>query len=268
MRSALAASLLVAAVAAVAQAPGPLAVGPFARGAPGGPLPDGWIPLTFPAIPAHTTYALVRDADGTVVLEARADGSASGLVRKLDLTAEARPILEWRWKAERLIARGDVTRKDGDDYPVRIYVSFRYSPERLTFAERVRYTAARVFYGEYPPHAGINYIWDAKAPVGTVVPNPFTDRVRMIVVESGSANLDTWREYRRDIVADYRRAFGEDPPPISGIAVMTDADNTGESVSAWYGDIALSARAAGVQGSVTPSVQSSALAPSRTTSEQ
>ncbi len=244
MRSALAASLIVAALAAVAQVPSvaPLVVGAFSRGTPGGPLPEGFVPLTFPAVTAHTTYALVRDADGTVVLEARAAGSASGLVRKLDLPADARPMLDWRWKAERLIARGDVTRKDGDDYPVRIYVSFRYSPERLSLAERVRYTAARVFYGEYPPHAGLNYIWDAKAPAGTVVPNPFTDRVRMFVVESGGANLNTWRDYRRDIVADYRRAFGEDPPPISGIAVMTDADNTGETVTAWYGDITLSPR--------------------------
>jgi hypothetical protein len=247
MRFVRAASLLTAVLAAlasvaVAQAPLPLLVGPFSRGVPGGPLPEGWTPLVFPNIAAHTTYALVHDAEAGVVLEARANASASGLVRKLDAPAEARPLLEWRWKADALIARGDVTRKDGDDYPVRIYVSFRYSPERLSFAERVRYTAARVFYGEYPPHAGINYIWDARAPAGTVVPNPFTDRVRMIVVESGTVRLQQWLSYQRDIVADYRRAFGEEPPPISGIAVMTDADNTGETVTARYGDITLSPR--------------------------
>ncbi len=61
----------------------------------------------------------------------------------------------------------------------------------------------------------------------------------MIVVESGPARLRQWIGYERDIVADYRRAFGEDPPPISGVALMTDSDNTGESVVAYYGDIAL-----------------------------
>ena len=78
--------------------------------------------------------------------------------------------------------------------------------------------------------------------MGTIVPNPYTDRVRMIVVESGAARLRQWLAYERDIVADYRQAFGEEPPPISGVAVMTDADNTGEEVVAYYGDIALSPR--------------------------
>jgi hypothetical protein len=41
----------------------------------------------------------------------------------------------------------------------------------------------------------------------------------------------------RNIVEDYRKAFGEEPPMISGVAIMTDTDNTGESVTAYYGDI-------------------------------
>jgi hypothetical protein len=71
------------------------------------------------------------------------------------------------------------------------------------------------------------------------VPNPFTDRVRMIVVESGDSHLGTWRAYERNIYEDYKRAFGEEPPMISGIAVMTDTDNTGESTTAYYGEISL-----------------------------
>jgi hypothetical protein len=67
----------------------------------------------------------------------------------------------------------------------------------------------------------------------------------MIVVDSGSAHAGKWRLHERDVVADYRAAFGEDPPPISGIALMTDADNTGESADAWYGDIVLAPRQGG-----------------------
>lgn len=235
----IAGSLLTAgALAAV----GTLSVGTFSRDVPGVAPPAGWKPLTFKDIPRHTTYTLVRDPQQGVVLRADAQQSASGLIRTVDLVASERPLLRWRWKVDNLIAAGDVTRKEGDDYPARIYVSFRYAPERLSALDRVKYTAARVLYGEYPPHAGLNYIWDAKAPVGTVVANPFTDRVRMFVVESGPQHLGQWREYERDIIADYRRAFGEDPPPVAGIAVMTDADNTGEAAVAYYGDITLSPR--------------------------
>lgn len=217
-------------------------VGPFSLGQPGAPLPAGWKPLTFRNIPKHTEYALVHDADAGTVVRAHAQQSASGLTREIDVVAADKPVLRWQWKAENVIAKGNVKRKDGDDYPARIYVSFRYSPERLSVLERAKYAAARVVYGEYPPHAGLNYIWDSKAPVGTVVANPFTDRVKMIVVESGPQRLRQWLMYERDIVADYRAAFGEEPPPIAGVALMTDADNTGEAATAYYGDITLSPR--------------------------
>ena len=38
-------------------------------------------------------------------------------------------------------------------------------------------------------------------------------------------------------VVAYKQAFGEDPPMIKGIAIMTDTDNTKERAIAYYGDI-------------------------------
>jgi hypothetical protein len=87
------------------------------------------------------------------------------------------------------------------------------------------------------PLDAINYIWESKAPVGTMVPNPYTDRVMMFVVESGSAKLNLWVNEERNVYEDYKKAFGEEPPMISGVAIMTDTDNTGESATAYYGDI-------------------------------
>lgn len=220
----------------------PVVVGAFSAEAPGSTFPPGWTPLTFRGIARHTRYSLVADPTQGTVVEAEARASASGMIRRLDLEAHATPLLRWRWKVAGPISSGDVTRKQGDDYAARIYVSFRYSPERLSLAQRTRWAAARLVYGEYPPHAGLNYIWDARAPVGSVVANPYTDRVRMIVVESGSRRAGTWLAYERDVVADYRAAFGEEAPPIAGIALMTDADDTGESAEAWYGDIELAPR--------------------------
>jgi len=228
-------------VPALAQTtPEAIAVGAFSQAQPGGPLPDGWTPLTFRGIDRHTRYALVRDDERGTVVEAAADASASGLVRKLDLDPKAWPALAWSWKVERPVAKGDVTRKSGDDYAARVYVTFRVPPERLSPFERMTRTAARAMFGDGVPDAGLAYIWDARAPVGTIVPNPYTDRVRMIVVESGSARAGRWLAYERDIAADYRAAFGQEAPPVSGIAIMTDTDNTGESLRAWYGDVALS----------------------------
>jgi hypothetical protein len=203
-----------------------------------GEIAAGWRPLTFRNIARHTRYSLVREGEGYVV-KAEAEASASGLIHRVEIDAKSHPVLRWRWKVENLLSKADVTRKQGDDYPARIYVAFAYDPKRVGAGQRIKYEAARLIYGEYPPHAGLNYIWEGKAAVGSVVPNPFTERVRMIVVESGPANLGRWREYERNIYQDYRAAFGEDPPTISGIAIMTDADNTGESAVAYYGAVSL-----------------------------
>ncbi len=227
----LAAALLVAAAEATV-----LEVGKFSAARAGGPLPAGWRALEFRKIPRHTEYRLVADGE-TVVVEARSQAAASGLVRPLHLDATAYPILEWRWKVLNLIDKANVHEKSGDDYPARIYVTFAYDPSRVGFIERSKFEAVKLLYGEYPPLAAIDYIWEAHAPQGTIVPNPYSSRVEMFVVESGRERLGTWIDERRDVLADYRRAFGENPPAISGVALMTDTDNTGESATAYYGDI-------------------------------
>ena len=231
------------ALAAPASAQDPDApIDAFSRAAPGGPLPPAWNPLTFPHIPRHTSYALVRDPEAGVVVRAEADASASGLVMRVDLDATAWRGLAWRWKVDTPVRGSDVTRRGGDDYAVRVYVAFRYTPERVPPLERARYEIVRFLFGEYPPHAALNYIWDARTPAGTIVPNPYARRVRMIVVESGTANLGRWLAYERDVLADYRAAFGEEPPPIAGVGLMTDTDDTGERAVAWYGDLVLTRR--------------------------
>jgi hypothetical protein len=223
--------------AALAQA----AVAPLSGGRPGTTPPPGWSELAFPKIERRTRYELVPE-DGTPVVAATADASASGWIHRLDVPAASARVLRWRWKAVELPAGSDTRVKAGDDAAARIYVTFRYESERLPWLFRVIYEAVRALYGELPPHAALMYVWDARATAGESFPNPYTERVRTVVVESGAARLNRWLAYERDVLADYRAAFGEEPPPISGVAIMTDADNTRSRASARYGDVTLSPR--------------------------
>lgn len=217
-----------------AQADMPIAA--FSRMEPGTTIANGWKPLTFEKISRHTAYRLISDAN-TTVIEADARNSASGLTHAVNVDLEKFPVLRWRWKIESLIANADVHAKRGDDYPARLYVTFAYDPLRVGFLERAKFETAKLFYGDYPPVAALNYIWDGKAPAGTSVPNAYTARAHMIVVQSGPARVGEWVTEERNILDDYRNAFGGEPPPVSGIAVMTDTDNTGETVRAYFGDI-------------------------------
>ena len=229
-------ALLLAPGYVVGQPPDEIGVGTFSSAAAGGAIPEGWQPLTFEKIDRHTVYTLVEDG-GAVVVKAVSEASASGLIRKLTVDPTAYPWLEWRWKVGNVLEKGDVRRKTGDDYPARLYVTFRYDPQRVGFFERAKYGTAKLLYGDYPPHAALNYIWANREEIGAVVPNAYTSKAVMIVAESGASKAGQWVAERRNVYRDYLRAFGEEPPLISGVAVMTDTDNTGERATAYYGDI-------------------------------
>lgn len=218
-----------------------LEIGPFSTATPDGPWPDGWKPLTFPKIPRHTTYSLVRDGD-RVAVKAASQASSSGLTKELLINPKEYPIVQWQWKVSNVLKSGDVAKKEGDDYPARIYVTFQYDSAKVGLFGKAKYEAAKLIYGRYPPLGAINYIWESRAPVGTAVPNPFTDQVYMIVVESGPDKRCTWVTEERNVYEDYKRVFDREPPMISGVAIMTDTDNTGEAAEAYYGDIVFKKR--------------------------
>ena len=224
-------------LALVAFVPGlPLVVGAFSSMTPGGGV-AGWEPLRLGDAPA-STYALVRDGNA-VVVRGQANRSASGLVRRIRVDLAEHSVLSWRWKVAGVIPNGNVARKDGDDYPARLYVTFDYPVSRLSFGDRIKYRALQVLGYRNIPTRALNYIWANRPDETRIVRNPFTNWVQMVPVESGPAGVGRWHTERRDVAADYRAAFHEEPPAITGIAIMTDADNTGGQATAFYGDITM-----------------------------
>lgn len=131
----------------------------------------------------------------------------------------------------------NIYQKEGNDCLARIAIIFKYDSGKLDFSEKTKYEIAKMLYGVYPPLATINYLWASNAPTGLVAPNPYTDRSMMVVVESGEKNLNAWIDVKGNIYEDYWKAFKDEPPMISGVAIMTDTDNTEESAIAYYGDI-------------------------------
>ena len=205
----------------------------------------GWRELRFAGIPP-TSYR-VETNDGRPVVVADAERSASLLYTRVGGRVEATPVLRWRWRVDRLPAGGDVGRRAADDAGARVYVGFRYRPALVPFAQRLAYWLARVKQGEYPPYAGIAYVWAAVTPAGTRLRHPDYPRLLLVVVRSGADRLGTWVEEERDLLADAAAVCGGPPPPLSHVGVMTDADDTHGAARARYGKIDLEpARAAAV----------------------
>ena len=208
----------------------------FSESRPGEEVPQGWRNWTLSKFKKPTQYKLVNEAGRTVV-KASADASASGLVHDLKLDPKTYPLLSWRWKVEALIPKADNTKKHAEDSPVRVVVSFAGDLDRIPFDDRIFFDNVRMLTGQQLPYATLMYIWENRVPRGTVIPNLHTSRIRMIVAESGREKVGLWQDVTRNIVEDFRRAFGEEPGRITSIGIMTDTDNTGENVHAYYGDI-------------------------------
>lgn len=202
-------------------------------------LPVGWDPITFGRVEKHTTYRLVTERQH-VVLKAESDAAASGLTYKVRFDPKRYPYLVWRWKVDKALQHSDVTSKSGDDYPVRLYVSFDYDVNRLPAAERSRIDMYYLLKGVLPPLATLNYIWARQAPIGKIIPSPYTDRVRMVVLKNRRSKTQHWHYEERNILADYQAAFGEAPGDVISVAIMTDTDNAGEKTTSYYGDIFVS----------------------------
>jgi hypothetical protein len=208
----------------------------FSKSAPGEELPQGWQKWTLSKFKKPTKYQLVA-LDGKTVVKASADDSASGLIHPLNVDARTYPLLSWRWMVTDLIAKADNSRKRSEDSPVRVVVTFEGNLEQLSLTDRVFFDNVRLVTGQQMPYATLMYIWENRAKRNSVIPNPHTSRVKMIVAESGRDKVGGWQEVTRNVYEDYRRAFGEEPGAISAIAIMTDTDNTGANVHAYYGDI-------------------------------
>jgi hypothetical protein len=231
----MAVGLLLAPVCLWAESGAVLEVGKFSASQVGRAMPDGWKPLTFKKIPKHTSYEVVKDG-GVTIVKAVSEASASGLTKPVVIDPKEYPIVRWRWKVDNVLKGSDVALKEGDDFPARLYITFAYDPDKVSFGKKLKFKAGQALFGDIPI-AALNYIWDTKASVGSIVENAYTDFAKMVIVESGTQKVGMWIDEERNIYEDYKKAFGEEPPMINGVAIMSDTDNTKERAIAYYGDI-------------------------------
>jgi hypothetical protein len=185
-----------------------------------------------------TQYSYARRADRACVL-AQASRSVSLWRRHLQLPADQIGALQFDWWIGSHEARATVTAPDTDDAPARLLLGFEGDEAKLSMRNRMQFEMVQALTGEAPPYATLMYVWDARAAPETVVISARSDRIRKIVVGSGREGQGSWQRLRRDVRADYQRAFGEAPGKLVSMALMTDADNTASRAEACYGSILL-----------------------------
>lgn len=175
---------------------------------------EGWTSKTFKGNTQYQPTLL----NGTAALKAEARASASGLFREIKIDLNKTPVLNWRWYIEDTFSGNDERTKNGDDYPARIYVVISGG----AFFWRTK---------------ALNYVWSSHQPVGTHWPNAFTGNAQMLAVTTGTPPGADWVTVKRNVRDDLKQVFGQDFKTLDVVALMTDADNTGQSVTAYYGEV-------------------------------
>lgn len=201
--------------------------------AAGGKPPSPWHVVGLPSQTKPFTRFSLVDVDGRRALRIEAEQSYGNLVHPLTPETTARR-LSWRWRADQLNAAADLRRRDGDDTTLKVCALFDLPLEKVPFVDRQVLRMAQSGSAEPLPGATICYVWDPHLAAGTRLDSPFTRRVRYVVLRSGAAAEPQWQREQRDIAADFRQLFGNESaavPPLLGIALGADADNTkGRSV--------------------------------------
>ncbi len=175
---------------------------------------DGWKNKSFQG---KTKYSIVNE-DQNYFLQAKSTQSASALYKKVKVDIHETPYLNWSWRIDQALPQLNEKEKSGDDYAARVYVVFKtgFSP-----------LSARA----------LNYVWSSNTSSNTTWPNAFTEKAIMIPLRSSQDQTHTWQHEKVDVKKDLLQHFNKLPKYISGVAIMTDADNSKGSASASYGDI-------------------------------
>lgn len=199
------------------------------------PPTGGWHELPLPG-KTRSRYRAVRK-DGRDAIEAVAHDAASLWRRRVRIPAAQLGAVQFSWWVESLLPAASVADAEREDSVARVLFGFDGDLRRLSARTRAQFELASLLSGEAPPFATLMYVWDGSAPVETLITNPRSERIRKIVLDSGPAQLGRWRDHRRDLRADFERAFGEAPGDLVSVALMTDSDNTDGRVRTWYGPL-------------------------------
>ena len=161
---------------------------------------------------------LVQD-DGQQALRMSSDQASFSLQRKIQISLQTSPVLVWDWKVTALPKGGDFRQSDSDDQAAQLIIAF--SSSRF-----------------------LSYIWDSTAPKGIIAAAsaPLLKKIFAVVMQSGPQGLGTWVTERRNLIDDYKQAYGEEPEVIEGVRIQINSQHTQSRAESYWRSIAVTAK--------------------------
>lgn len=202
---------------------------------PNAELPPPWRHVPINDRKPPTRYTVENGPEGQVI-HALADRSASLLMQPADPDLADSPRLRWRWRIGAHPEGADNAVADREDAAARLVLVFDGDRARLPLVDRMVMATADRLSGQRMPYAILMYVAAPSTPLDTVVANPYTRRIQMLVADVPLAGTGAgWHTMERDVRADFQRAFGEPPGRLLAWGWMSDCDNTASRCEARFG---------------------------------
>ncbi len=179
----------------------------------------GWWMVSYFGVPP-TRYS----KSGKGIIKAESVGSRSSLYKEVGEKEKDFPVLTWRWKISNVVRSAIETKKDRLDAAARVMVVFG------------RERSSQVTEGREPSGFRIEYIWASHLPRGRLFDHPGERGCKVFVLETGERKSGEWVFEKRNLLMDYKKAFGAEPRGVLAIGIQTDTDHSNEMVTAYYSD--------------------------------
>ena len=169
-----------------------------------------------------TTWTLGSNEKGNFI-KAEAEGKGSGLGKEVLIDLSKTPFINITWKVEKDLSGIIENSKKGHDYAARVFVIKKTGSTPLS-------------------NRAINYVFSSNNEVGKNWPSPYTKKSIDYVLSTTQENLDTWVTVKANVKEDFMKLHGINVEDISGVAIMTDTDNSKLKAISYYQDIYFSAK--------------------------
>ena len=182
---------------------------------------DEFKTLKVKKVKGETTWNLGSNVNGNFI-KAEAEGKGSGLGKEVKINLLKTPFINITWKVEKDLSGIVENSKKGHDYAARVFVIKKTGSTPLS-------------------NRAINYVFSSNNDVGENWPSPYTKKSIDYILSSTKDNLNTWVTVKANVKEDFMRLLGIDVSDISGVAIMTDTDNSKLKAISYYQNIYFSA---------------------------
>ena len=165
----------------------------------------------------ETKYSVEINENGNL-LKAVSDGTASGLGKEIIINLNKTPFINITWKVEKDLKGIDEKSKKGHDYAARVFV--------------VKKTGATAL-----SNRAINYVFSSNNLINENWRSPYTKKSIDYVLATTKNNLNEWVTVKANVKEHFKKLHDLDVEELSGVAIMTDTDNSKLKAISYYQNI-------------------------------